>query len=67
MGIEHAAKLREYVPQGAGYNSEFANDLAAAADEIDRLINEVAGLMRGECICKRCGLRKDAETPEGDF
>jgi len=32
-----AEKLRQYIPKGDGYNSEFAHDLWQAADEIDHL------------------------------
>jgi hypothetical protein len=35
--MDYAQKLREYIPQGDGYNSEFARDLTNAADEIERL------------------------------
>jgi hypothetical protein len=39
-------RLRQYIPKGDGYNSEFANDLEAAAKEIERLAcgNEIKQL-----------------------
>jgi len=30
-------RLRQYIPKGDGYNSEFAQDLEEAAQEIERL------------------------------
>lgn len=33
------SRIRQYIPNGDGYNSEFANDLYECANEIDRLIN----------------------------
>ena len=35
--MDYAGKLRNYIPQGDGHNSDYAHDLAGAADEIDRL------------------------------
>ena len=38
-----------------------------AADEIEYLRSKVAELERGECICKKCGLRQDGDGVAGDF
>ena len=35
-------RLRGYIPNGDGYNSEFAHDMAEAADEIERLQREAS-------------------------
>jgi hypothetical protein len=35
--MDIAQKLRGWIPNGDGYNSEFAHDMANAADEIDAL------------------------------
>jgi len=33
-------KLREYIPEGDGYNSDYANTLYEAAELIDKLTKE---------------------------
>lgn len=45
----------------------FEKEAAEAADAIQELQRERDALMRGEFICKRCGIRKDAEFDLGDF
>lgn len=39
VGLGIADRLRAWIPDGDGYNSEYANTLAEAADEIERLRN----------------------------
>lgn len=41
-------------------------DLIEAINERDGLLSELAALKRGEFICSRCHLRKDAEPTEGE-
>ena len=36
-------KLREWIPGGDGYNSDFAHDMADAADEIEKLRGLLGG------------------------
>ncbi len=38
-------RLRQWIPDGDGYNSEYAHTLGDAADEIDRLQAVVARLI----------------------
>ena len=52
--MDCAQKLREYIPQGDGYNSEFAQDLTSAACEIDRLRE----------VIKDIAEMTDADNPE---
>ena len=47
------------------YHKWFANLLAHARD--DSIVQERDALLRGEFICKKCGLRKDSEQDKGDF
>ena len=51
------AQNEEMVDQGF---TEHGKDCVEAAERI-------AELERGEYICKKCGLRKDAEFKQGDF
>lgn len=54
---DYAAILRSYVPDGDGYNCDFANDLSAAADEIERLrreLNEVRHVTLGWAVADAC-------------
>lgn len=61
------------INQPAGYRFENVNDFVHSHDvtfeELQSLCLGMAAhiekLERGEFICKKCGIRKDAEKPEG--
>lgn len=54
QALEHAG-----TPEGSAYLAE-SKRYGAAHDAI-------TGLLRGEYICQRCGLRKDSDAPKADF
>lgn len=68
--MDHAAKLRSYIPNGDGYNSEFAHDLAAAADELDRLTARLPATKHSASECSaafewlRCEATREGAPPE---
>jgi hypothetical protein len=41
MSEQLIKKIRQYIPKGDGYNSEFANDLEQSADLIDKQAKEI--------------------------
>jgi hypothetical protein len=54
--MDNKTKLRDLIPNGDGYNSEYANTLAEAAEYIERLEDRLfaAGAMeQAPCFC--CG------------
>jgi hypothetical protein len=59
--MDYAEKLREYIPQGDGHNSEYANDLAGAADELDRLLYALKKICHG-AYCSPERLRELAKN-----
>ncbi len=44
MSKELIGKIRQYIPNGDGYNSDFANDLSQAAELIESQMKEVKAL-----------------------
>lgn len=56
-------RLRQHIPQGDGYNSDFAHDLVAAAEEIERLrlAEEGAQLAYATLIEEKHELTKECE------
>jgi hypothetical protein len=44
MSEQLIKKIRQYIPKGDGYNSEFANDLEQAADLIEQQAKEIERL-----------------------
>ena len=42
-------------------------ELVAARERIIELEAQIEKLMRGEFICKKCGLRKDGEPGQANF
>jgi|GEM_PF-2118102 len=55
------AKCQKEVEEQARLNGMGSQREAKLLAEIDRLKRERDSLLRGEYICKRCGLRKDSE------
>lgn len=55
--MDHKTKLRELIPDGDGYNSEYATTLAGAVEYIENLENRLftAGAMESPpCFCCGC-------------
>ena len=48
-------------------HNRLLDDEESADCQICALREKVAELLRGEFICKKCGLRKDSEHEVGDF
>lgn len=64
--MNHLEVLRQFNAWRRGAETEML-DPAIIGQAIDAVIGEIELRRRGECICRRCGLRQDGERSKGDF
>jgi len=67
MKPEDKARIIELSTQHSNDYSPSAMAIRELIKENDELIDERDALLRGEFICRRCGIRKNADPVQGDF